>query len=141
MPNIIQFRAKCRPSTMMRRMLSHRGDVSDGSSDRLIATRTILGKRVKFYANGRHVIAGSELTEEEQFSSEVLRLAHASLLVNDAVGDEKACYVDARSDPVIVKFWGHDACDFIARAAKAIHTGIVPVDYVFDTDLRSLRHV
>ncbi|MDX1372718.1 MAG: hypothetical protein R3321_09625, partial [Nitrososphaeraceae archaeon] len=75
---------------MMKRMRAHAGDVSEGTRHKIMAKRVILGKKVIFYENGLRVIENEkDINEEEQFNSEILRLAHASLLINDAVGDQK----------------------------------------------------
>lgn len=99
-------RAHCRPTALMRRMLKHRGDVSEGSADRLLATRIILGRRVDFYRNGRRELHGSKLTDTEMHDSELLRFAHASLLDGTGVGDKLFCWVDATKNPVEVWLFG-----------------------------------
>ena len=138
MASLKQLVARCHPSAMMRRMLKYSGDISEGSKRKILAKRTILGRQVIFYENGSRMV--DDLTENEQHNSEILKLAHASLLMNDAVGDKSQCYVDARKNPVEVVIWNTPAETFIKRAKKSIKNGIIPIDFVLDQPLREIRH-
>lgn len=139
MSNIIQFSAKLKPSTLMKRMRAHFGDVSEGSQVKVMAKRIILGKRVTFFENGLRVVEDKGLSEDDEFNSEVLRLAHASLLVNDAVGDREACYVDARKNPVEVVIWGMPANVFVKKAKTLMRSGQLDTDFVLGSPLRQTR--
>lgn len=128
--------AFCRPSTMLKRMMKHKGDVSEGSKIEIMAIRTILGKKVTFYHNGLRIVEDGDLSEDDEYNSEVLRLAHASLLINDAVGDKRQCYVDARKNPVEVIIYGMPADIFIKKAENLIKTGQLDCDFVLGSHLR-----
>ncbi len=124
-----------RPSTMLRRMNKHTGDVSESSKGKVMAYRTILGKRVTFYENGLRQTT-ADLTEGDEYHSEVLRLAHASLLINDAVGDKRQCWVDARYEPVRVVIYNMPAEEFIKRATELIETNKLDLDFVLGNPLK-----
>jgi hypothetical protein len=131
--------AKLKPSKYLLRMTEHK-DVSIGSKSKIMAKRTILDREVTFYENGLRVIE-DEISDEDQFNSEILRLAHASILINDAVGDKKACYVDARVNPVIVYVYGMKAEDFVVKAKQLIKSGTLEKDFVLDSPIQELRNV
>jgi hypothetical protein len=76
--------------------------ISEGDKRKVIAKRQLLGKQVTFFANGEREVEGNKLDEQELYNSEVLRLAHASILASVPVGDKDTCYVDATVNPVIV---------------------------------------
>jgi len=134
------FTAHLKPSAMLKRMLKHTGDVSADSKAKLEATRTILGRKVYFFSNGMRLIQDEDdLTEEEQFNSEILRLAHASLLINDSVGDTSQCYVDARKDPVEVIVYGYPVDRFIKKAKNLIKSGHIKQEYILDQHLGHTR--
>jgi len=103
---ILFLTANCKPSSFIKRMQKHRGDVSEGTQPKIIAQRRILNKIVTFYHNGLRIIEGVDLNEQEVHESEVLRFAHASLLISAPVGDKQACYVDATKNPVEVWVYG-----------------------------------
>ena len=127
---------------MLRKMRKHSGDVSVGSKTKVMAKRSVLGRNITFYENGLRVIEGEDdVTEEQQFNSEVLRLAHASLLINDAVGDKRMCYVDARVNPVVVYIYGMLASDFVSKAKELIKTGQIAEDFVLDSPIQELKNV
>lgn len=94
----IDAQVTMRPTSLLRKMREHVGDVSETSKTRLVCERRILGRRVKFYENGLRVIDG--LDDQESYDSEILRFAHASILIKQPVGDKRLCYVDATKDPV-----------------------------------------
>ena len=106
MGKIKQFVAYPKPSRLMRRMIRHRGDVSEGNTRIPVATRTLLGRKITFYHNGERVIEGLNITDEDMFNSEILRFAHASLLTGEPVGDRRMCCVDATANPVKVWLYG-----------------------------------
>jgi len=137
---IYNFTATVRPTKMLKRMLEHRGDVSETSKYKVFAKRNILGYNVTFYENGLRETDGG-LTEEEEFNSEILRLAHASLLINDAVGDQKQCYVDARRNPVEVIIYGYPADRYIKRAKNLIKNGHVEPGFILDQHLEETKNV
>ena len=108
-------------------MLKHSGDVGIADKAQLLARRTILGRIVRFYTNGEHIVEHEGLTDDEQFESEILRFAHASLLINAGVGDKKIMYVNAVVNPCAVWIYGRRAETFI-NEAKAKLSGEVIVD-------------
>lgn len=98
---IIIGKATLKPGRFIKDNLKHK-NVSEGDKRFEIASRYILGKLVKFYNDGYREIIGVELDEQEIHDSQILRFAHASLLINEPVGDKKLCWVDARTNPVNV---------------------------------------
>ena len=134
------FSATVRPSKMFKSMLKHKGDVSEGSKCKILAKRTILGHEVIFYENGLRE-TDTELTDEEEFNSEILRLAHASILINDAVGDKTKCYVDARKNPVEVFIYGYPADRYIKRAKNLVKDGHVEADSILDQHLTQSKEL
>jgi hypothetical protein len=144
---LINFKANPRPSALLRRMLEHRGDVSEGTLHKIIAKRQLLGKTIIFYNSGLRLIEGIDLTEQEQYDSEILRLAHASVLINGPVGDKKVCYVDATKNKVEVWVYGLRLEEFIERSKIAVRLGHLNVDQLLNepvkdtTRLRNERDV
>ena len=102
----IQLSFDMRPSLLMRRMLKHAGDVSEGTRCKILAKRLVLGYNVTFYTNGLRIVDNLDIDEEEVFNSELLKLTHASILIQEAVGDKRKCYVDATKNPV--EIWIHN---------------------------------
>ena len=131
---IVQLAANMKPALLMRRMLKHQGDVSEMDKRKPLAIRTMLGRKVWFYSNGEHVAEGVPLTDEEFYNSEVLRFAHASLLVGEAVGDKRKCYVDATTNPVEIWVYGVKAEEFAKRGAKEVARGTMAADELFETN-------
>jgi hypothetical protein len=129
-PNVLK------PSSMLKRMRAHIGDVSEGSKAKVMAQRTILGKKVTFYENGLRVLHDRDISEDDEYNSEILRLTHASLLINDAVGDKRQCWVDARFDPVKVIIYNMEAVHFVQKATQLMRNGDVDPDFVFGSHLR-----
>ena len=127
---IVNLSGHCQPSKLMQKMTKHRGDLSIGDKATLIAKRIILGQQVSFYSNGEHVIEGSEIPLEQQYESEILRFAHASLLINEGVGDKRKLYVDASVNPVKVWLHGSTVGDFLRKAKHGISTGLIDTDEV-----------
>jgi len=128
-----QFVAHMKPSLMMKRLLRHQGDVSEGSKANVLATCRILGKKITFYTDGTHVIHGKmDVTEEEMFKSHILRYAHASLLIGEPVGDKRKIYVDATVEPIRVWLYGVTIQTFVKRAKAAIELGKLSPDFVLD---------
>lgn len=137
----IFFVAKCRPSAYLNRVLKHSGDVSESSKTKVMAIRTILNKKVIFYENGLRVIENNtELTDEEQFNSEILRLAHASILINEPVGDKRGCYVDATINPVRIVIYNTPIEVFLARAKMLIQSGRIDRSIILDQKVSELKH-
>jgi hypothetical protein len=101
MSRILTATAKLKPSKFIKDDMCHR-DVSEGSKNFVVATRYIMGYLVKFYNDGMRKIVGLDLDEQELHDSQILRFAHASLLVNQPIGDKNLCYVDSSTDPVTV---------------------------------------
>ena len=108
----------CRPSSFMRQIIKHTGDVSEGSEHKILAIRTIVGKKVTFYRNGYRRVRDLNLTEEDTYDSEILRLAHASILIGEAIGKKSYCYVDATVEPVEVWIYGMKAEQFLSSTKK-----------------------
>lgn len=133
MGNIKYFSAHLRPSNFVKRLRQHDGNVSSGSKAKVLAKRTVLGKRITFYENGMHVIHGElDITEEEMFNSNILRFIHASLLINEPVGDKAKIWVNAAVNPVQVWLYGMPIEQFIRKALFAIRTGKVSADCLLD---------
>lgn len=109
-----------KPTSAFSRMLKHKGDVSESSRANILGERTILGKKVIFYKDGSRRVINEDINDEEAFDSELLKLAHASLLTNKAVGDKSFCYVDATLNPVKVILYGMPAEEFIKRASNKL---------------------
>lgn len=128
-----------RASKMLKRMMRHSGDVSEGTGSKLIAQRTILKRTVSFYNNGLRVIEGEEISEEDQYNSEVLRLAHASILMNAPVGDKRMCYVDATKNPVEVWFYNQRAEHFIDKVKEMVRTGQISEEVILDQPLQHTK--
>ena len=120
-------------------MLAHRGDVSEGTKSKVLKRCKILGKDVVFYTDGRHVVDGVKLTEQEAHDSELLRFAHASILINGPVGDMAACYVDMSRSPPSIWLYDKPASVFIRDAKAAILAGKVSRDQLEDEPVSILR--
>jgi hypothetical protein len=131
--DIKQFVAHMKPSLMMKRMCAHQGNLSEGDKAQILAERVVLGKRVTFLKDGNHYINGKiDLTEEEMFNSELLRFAHASILINQEVGDKKKLWVDASVNPVIVWLYGVPIEKFVHQAKLAINQGHIEPGFILD---------
>ena len=111
-----------------------RQDLSETTRPRLIAVRTVLGKKVSFFSNGEHVVDGVKMSSAEMQESEVMRFAHASILMGRPAGDKKTLLVDACCDPAEVWIYGQRAAEFINRA-------IVTCDPRLVMDADSLKEV
>ena len=137
----VLFEAKnLRPSAMLSRMLKHKGDVSIGSKAKVTARRIILGRKVTFYENGLRIVNDNDLNEDDEYKSEVLRLAHASILIGQPVGDKKSCYVDASTNPVTVVIYNMPAEQYIKMAKEAIKNGKVSKEFMLDSTIQEIRH-
>ena len=130
----VKLSGTCRPTKLMRRLQEHRGDVSSSDMCRLIAKRNLLGQTVRFYTSGEHVIEGSTLPLADQYDSELLKFAHASLLVNGPVGDKRKLWVDATTDPCQVWIEGHSVVDFLRRARRRVMDGTISVAELFESE-------
>lgn len=128
---------KLYPTRLHKRMHAHKGDVSEGTTHKFLASRTILGQDVSFYSDGTRKLNGLPITDEEVHNSEILRLTHASILVSSPVGDKKKCYVDASRNPVEVWIYNVKAEEYIACAKQAVKNGI-PTDYFLDQSLQNI---
>ena len=131
---IKQFSGTLRPSAMMRRVLKHDGNASESDKRRPLANRTVLGCTVRFFCNGESEVDGVFLTEEESHNSQILRFAHASLLINAPVGDKKLIYVDATRDPVDCWVYGAEALHFVSLGTSAVKSGLAKVDELVESD-------
>ena len=141
MGSIKRFVAYPKPSLLMRRMVKHKGDVSEGSTRIPVATRYVLGRKVVFYHDGWRFIEQVKITEEEMFESEILRFAHASLLTGEPVGDKRLCCVDATANPVKVWLFGTTLEDFIKQSSKLVATGAVDPDFLLGTPLDRIKEL
>ena len=130
------FKAHCKPSKYLKNMTKHDLRVDEGNKSKVIAIRTILGKRVTFYQNGLRFIEDVNINEEEQFDSQILRFAHASILIEGPVGDKKACYVDATKNPVEVWIYDYRLEDFIKKYTHLMRTGRVDTDFLLEEPLK-----
>ena len=128
---IIDLVATCRPSVLMKNHLRHQGDVSEGDKPKPIGTRTILGRKVRFYASGEHIV-DADIDAEDMYESEILRFAHASLICGIPVGDKQTTWVDASVDPCDVWMFGHRVADMIKGATKRVQNGTLDLSLVVD---------
>lgn len=94
-----------RPRKALRDSIRHR-DVSEGSRHYVIAERILLGYLVLFFNDGYRHVEGIDLNDEELHNSELLRFAHASLLINQPVGEKTYLYVDSSQKVVDVWLYG-----------------------------------
>ncbi len=101
-----------------------------------MAKRYILKRKVTFYYNGLRIIEGVDLDEQEMHDSEILRLAHASLLINAPVGDKQACYVDATKNPVEIWVYGMPIEKFIATSRKLVKTQQLGLEFLLEEPIR-----
>jgi hypothetical protein len=129
------FTAKLIPSAYLKRIFRHNSEVSEGSKSKVIARRKLLGRVVTFYQNGLRLIDGINITEQEQFDSQILKFAHASILIEGPVGDKKACYVDATKNPIEVWVYEQRIEDFIKKYMTLTRTGNVDVDFLLGKSL------
>lgn len=136
MASYIHLTAKCQPSQLMRSMLRHTGDISEGTRGKIIAKRWILKKVVTFYHNGLRVITGTDLSEQEAHESEILRFAHASILIRAPVGDKKLCYVDATKNPVEVWVYGMPIEEFLATSRRLVETQQLGIEFLLEEPIR-----
>lgn len=127
-----KFTALLRPSNMAKKLRQHQGDVSTGSKAKILATRSILGKVVTFYENGEHKVRQKGITDEEQFNSEILRFAHASLLIAGPVGSKERIWIDATKNPVEIWLYNMPAEQFVKLADQKIKSGQVSRDFFVD---------
>lgn len=141
MVRILSFTAECRPSALMRRMTHHSGDVSEGTQFKVLAKRFILGKEITFYRNGLRKIDNVLLTEEEVSNSELLRFAHASLLINGPVGDKRKCYVDATKNPVEVWLYSLPIGEFVAKSKKLVKSGELDKEFLLEEPISKVVEV
>lgn len=130
--SIIRLKANIKPSTLFEVMNQHRGDVSEGTDGKELARRIMLGRKVKFFHDGRHIVESENITEEEEYNSELLKLAHASLLVGGPVGDKRYVYVDATKNPVEVWLYNQPAEQFINASVAVIQDGTIPEEFIKD---------
>lgn len=135
---MVNLTANCKPSRLMRKMLKHTGDVSEGTQAKVVARRQILDRQVTFYHNGLRVVEGIGLDEQEIHESEILRLAHASLLIGHSVGDKKICYVDATKNPVEVWICGLLADDFIAKSKYLVETQQLSLEFLLEEPIKTI---
>ncbi len=151
----VDFSARLSPSLMMKTHMKHQGDVSEGSQANLLAVREICGRRVELYTSGEHLV-DAHITPEEMYDSEILRFAHASVIIEGPVGHKRTCYVDASSDTPVDRYktrsqpcevwcYGHELSDFIEASRRAIGVGTIATELIVDGDptpeLRRQLHV
>lgn len=120
----------------MKRMLKHTGDVSEGTQGKVVATKRILNRTVTFYHNGLRQIKGTSLNEQEAHESEILRLAHASLLVGAPVGDKRHCYVDATKNPVEVWIYNMTVEEFLKTSHSLVETQQLGIEFLLEEPIR-----
>ena len=132
MSRVHELSGTAKPSALFKNMQKHRGNPSEGSSHRLIGTRTVLGKKVQFFSDGTRKAHGIRLSEEEEYGSQILRLTHASLLVNEPVGDKRKFWVDATKNPVEIWIDDKPMSQFVSECKVAIRAGIVDPKFVAD---------
>lgn len=133
MDRVKQFSAHLRPSGLTKKLFKHQGNLSESDKAHILGVRTILGKKVVLYKDGTHIIKGrTDLSEEEMFNSEILRFTHASLLINQPVGDKRKIWVDATVDPVNIWLYGVTIKQFIHKAKVAIKNGVTDPSFILD---------
>lgn len=135
----ILFSANPKPSKLVKRMWKHKCDVSEGSQAKVMAKRTILGMKVTFYESGLRVVEDNDLSEEDEYNSEILRLAHASILIGGPVGDKKILYVDATFNPVKIFIYNMSAEMYIKKAKMAVKAGQISEDFVLGSHIRKIE--
>ena len=116
----LQLSCTLRPTSAFGKMLEHGRNVSESDKANVLAQRTVLGKEVVFFKDGSRRVIGESIKDDEAFNSEMLKLIHASLLINQPVGSRAFCYVDASKDPVYIIIYGLQAEEFITKAAERI---------------------
>jgi hypothetical protein len=129
---IKQFHAHCRPSSLVRAMRKHSGDVSEGDRPSLIARRTILGRVCRFYTSGEHTVDFEDVSEEDSHNSILLRYAHASLIINEPVGDKRVLWVDATKNPCEVWIHSMPYALFLREAKLAAAAGVISREIIND---------
>lgn len=133
MGRIVDLSAHCKPTAFYRRVNEHnKDDHSCGSRGTLIAIRRLLKREVRFYNNGERVIVGGDLNEQELHDSEILKFSHASILINQPVGDKKVLWVDATINPVDVWIYGEPWQNFLKRSKDAIINGIIDPEFAIE---------
>ena len=130
----------CRPSAYFRRITQHDGNVSEGTKHRELARRRLLNREVVFYSDGFHFI-DVEITEQEQYESQILRFAHASILIGQPVGDKASCYVDATKNPIEVVIYNIPLEQFIAKSAKLIKSGQLDEDLLLGEPVKTVTEL
>ena len=83
------------------------------------------------------IVKGVPLDDEESHDSEILRFAHASILIASPVGDKAKCYVDASKNPVEIWIYGMPAEKYLAGAEQCIANGADP-GYFLDQSLQNI---
>jgi hypothetical protein len=136
MSKLVNLTAVCKPTVLIRNMLRHNKDISEGTKYKIIAKRQILKKNVTFYSNGLRVIEGTDLNEQEMYDSEILRLAHASILVEKPVGDKRACYVDATKNPVEIWIYGMTIGRFLKSSQRLVETQQLQLEFLLEEPIR-----
>ena len=136
MKKVLLYPNALRPSAMLKRMRAHTGDVSESSKAEIMARRTILGRKVTFYENGLRIVHSKDLSEDDQYNSEILRLAHASLLIGQPVGDKRQCWVDASTNPVTIVIYNTPASKFVKKVTHLMRNGDIDPDFVLNSHLR-----
>ena len=136
----IQLSGHLKPSAFLKRMLKH-SDVSETSKTNLLATKIILGKKARFYTDGTRTIDGIDLTDSEQYESQILRFAHASILINEPVGDKNACWVDATKDVVEVILYNMPIKQFIQNSKSKVTYGNSDPDFLLNVPLKSISEM
>jgi hypothetical protein len=131
---IVNFNAHCRPSLTMRAMRKHGPDVSEGDKPKLIATRTMLGRKCRFYSSGEHTVDSDDVTPEEQHDSVLLRFAHASIIAQEPVGDKKVLWVDALAEPPEIWMAGMKVNEFLLKSRALLRAGKISPELVVDSN-------
>jgi hypothetical protein len=118
------FSATLQPSILMSTMGRHgRPSASDKPTE--LARRVIIGHEVVFLSNGEHYLSDSDLDAAEQYHSEVLRLAHASLITGQPEGDKRICWVDANKNPVDVWIYNQPIAAFVREALATLQSEVI----------------
>lgn len=129
MGRLVNARISLRPTLRFLQAITHSKPVSEGTRHKLVATRTVLGRKVQFFNDGTRAIGGTkEVSEQEAYDSELLRFAHASILTGVPAGEKSFLWVDSSKDPVEIWLYGkqiRNAKDILAHRRAIVERGLI----------------
>lgn len=130
-----------KPSRMLKRMREHSGDISESDKGTVMARRTILGRKVTFYENGVHTVEGGSMTEEDEFGSGLLKLAHASISTNKPAGDKSQLWVDATTDNVKIYMRNMTFAEYKRKAKELLRSGKLSLEQFINTTPKEIQEI